>query len=85
MDKFPDIVAQVAGETGLDIYEKGRDKSQIAKYVKHPVIFFGDKMQVGGNDYPLAVKLEGYPQSKSVQVKDWQDTYNYLQAVVSSV
>jgi phosphomannomutase len=85
MDKFPNIQAQVAGETGIDIYEVGRDKAQVAEWIQHPILFFGDKMQIGGNDYPLMKRLETYPKSKSIQVKDWKDTYRYLQAVTNSV
>lgn len=85
MDKFPGIVAQVAGETGIDIFSHGRDKSQVAEWIPHPITFFGDKMQVGGNDHPLAVRLEGYPHSRSIQVKDWGDTYNYLRTITNDV
>jgi phosphomannomutase len=85
MDKFPGIVAQVAGETGIDIFQQGRDKSQVAEWIPHPITFFGDNMQVGGNDHPLAVRLEGYPHSRSIQVKDWKDTYNYLRTMTNDV
>lgn len=88
-DKFKDIaIAQVAGETGIDIMEPGKDKGQIAKYFIEPFIhvhFFGDQMEYGGNDFPLGMALkENYihmKQSKAttVKVKDWKDTWNYLQ------
>ena len=85
MDKFPGMVAQVAGETGIDIFLQSRDKSQVAEWIPHPITFFGDNMQVGGNDHPLAVRLEGYPRSRSIQVKDWKDTYNYLRTMTNDV
>ena len=85
MNQFPGIVAQVAGETGIDIFEHGKDKSQIAEWIRHPITFFGDNMQMGGNDHPLAVRLETYPRSKSIQVKDWKDTYNYLRTMTNDV
>ena len=88
-DKFRDIaVAQVAGETGIDIMEPGKDKGQIANYFKEPFVhvhFFGDQMEYGGNDFPLGIALkEAYihmKQSKAttVKVKNWKDTWNYLQ------
>lgn len=84
-ERFPNIEAQVAGETGIDIYEVGRDKGQVAEWIHHPITFFGDKMQIGGNDYPLMKRLETYPNSRSIQVKDWKDTYNYLQAMTDVV
>lgn len=50
-----EVTAQVAGATGFDIYPKGKDKSQILSWFKDiPVVFFGDDIQPGGNDYSLA-------------------------------
>lgn len=71
------VTAQVAGETGIDIYERNKDKSQIIKdFSKEDTIyFFGDKMDEGGNDYPLAKKnTMGY----NITVTDWEDTFNKL-------
>lgn len=88
-NKFKDIaIAQVAGETGIDIMQPGKDKGQIASYFAEPFVhvhFFGDQMEFGGNDFPLGIALkEAYihmKQSKAttVKVKDWKDTWNYLQ------
>lgn len=72
------LEAQVAGETGIDIYPVGADKSQVAEWVEKPITFFGDSMQFGGNDYPLARALEKYKDCKSIQVKDWKDTFEIL-------
>lgn len=76
--EFPDITATVGGETGVDIYRKGGDKSQILEDFDPPyndIYFFGDKMEDGGNDYPLGKKLK----SKNVfAVKDWRDTWSKL-------
>lgn len=54
--RFPRLQATIGGETGIDISERGRDKSQIIKWFdrEDKLIFFGDKTQPGGNDYPLA-------------------------------
>ncbi len=53
------VVAQVAGETGFDIMPVGCDKGQIAKdFQDKTVLFFGDAMEKGGNDYPLKEALE---------------------------
>lgn len=71
------VTAQVAGETGIDIYQRGKDKGQIIRdFSKEDTIFFiGDKMEEGGNDYPFAVKNTlGY----NIKVDDWEDTYNKL-------
>ena len=74
------VVAQVAGETGLDIMEIGSDKGQIVKYIQQPIHFFGDKMQRGGNDYPLRIMLG--KDSKWEEVDDWQQTYSILKKTV---
>ena len=76
-------VALVAGETGLDIIQVGCDKSQIAKDFPYgDVMFLGDKMEPGGNDYPLKVALEGKNNSSITigkggykEVKYWLDEF----------
>lgn len=85
MEKFPGIVAQVAGETGIDIYENGRDKGQVAEWVRTPIIFYGDKMEPGGNDHPLAIRLNNMPHCKAVPVRNWNETYSCLQAMLNEV
>ena len=77
---FPGLMAQVAGETGIDIIPKGYDKSQVANKVDGPILFFGDKMKPGGNDYPLARALRPRKDSAAVEVRDWKDTLKYLRA-----
>tara|TARA_B110000444_G_scaffold194425_1_gene184716 strand:+ start:310 stop:1050 length:741 start_codon:yes stop_codon:yes gene_type:complete len=72
------LKAQVAGETGLDIIPKGKDKSQIANMIKGPIVFFGDKMGVEGNDRPLADAIKDREGSSSITVNSWRDTYNHL-------
>ena len=75
--EFPNITATVGGETGIDIYRKGGDKSQILEdFNKNDkIFFFGDKMEPGGNDYPLAVKLD---EKRCYNVKGWRDTWERL-------
>jgi hypothetical protein len=72
---FPELEAQVGGETGLDISLKGNNKSQIIKDFSDEDIlyFFGDAMQEGGNDYPLAQNVN-YP----MHVNGWQQTEDLL-------
>ena len=72
------LKAQVAGETGLDIIPNGKDKSQIADMLEGPIIFFGDKMGVEGNDRPLADAIKDRKGSKSIAVNSWRDTYDNL-------
>ena len=72
---FPDLEAKVGGETGIDISPKGADKSQIIKDFnkKDKLYFFGDAMQAGGNDYPLAQVVD-----VKRHVTGWQNTHEYL-------
>ena len=74
---FPDLQATVGGETGIDIAPRGADKSQILRDFtnKDRVLFFGDAMFEGGNDYPLAVAITN---GGSFGVSDWTDTWKHL-------
>ena len=77
---FPNVTASVGGETGLDLYPKGNDKSQILKDFEGDIIyFFGDKMDPDGNDYPLSSRLSD--PSKSFQVRDWKHTFEILKEI----
>ena len=63
--KFPELDAVIGGQISIDIYPKGHDKSQIFKHIEEienfncpeEYIFIGDRMEEGGNDYPLAQLL----------------------------
>ena len=78
------IIAQVAGETGLDITIIGKDKRQlISDFDDVNVLFFGDMMQVGGNDEPLAnaIKERSNPNDGAIWVKDWEHTFSILKDI----
>ena len=77
------ITAKIGGETGLDIYPIGKDKSQIIKEFRpyDDLVFFGDKMDEGGNDKPLAdVNTKG----TNHHVRDWQHTFELLKKYAGS-
>lgn len=84
--KFTDdgIVAQVAGETGLDIMPIGFGKEQILKDfpLTDTIFFFGDMTMPGGNDHDIAqaVRTRG-GKNESLQVEGWQDTWNKLKNI----
>jgi phosphomannomutase len=73
---FSRLDCVVGGETGIDIFLKGKDKSQIAKYV-YPFTFFGDKCEVGGNDHTIYLLAD-----RAHWVRDWQNTYDILRDIV---
>ena len=78
-DKFPELHAFVGGVTGVDISNKGSDKSQIIRDFKDgDVVFFGDRMEEGGNDRPLADAITDNKLGMVVTVTDWKDTWNKL-------
>lgn len=78
---FRDLEARIGGETGIDIYERGRDKSQILEHFdkKDRLYFFGDKMKSDGNDYPLAQAIKKLNRGSSIEVVDWRFTFETLQ------
>jgi phosphomannomutase len=78
------VKAQVAGETGLDIIQEGRDKGQVIDdFDDYNVFFFGDMMQPGGNDEPLAktIASRGNENDGSIWVKDWKHTWDILKDI----
>jgi phosphomannomutase len=72
---FKTITATIGGETGIDIYPTGRDKSQILKYfnIEDKLYFFADKTEPGGNDYPLAKKIKN-----TYTTRSWGETWETL-------
>lgn len=71
--RFPKLDCSIAGETGIDIYPKGKDKSQVRDWIKNTLVFFGDRCEEGGNDYPLA-KVSDIVYN----VTDWEETREIL-------
>ena len=72
-DNFPDLNVQIGGQTGLDISDS--DKSQIIKFFNFDdeIHFFGDMMEQGQNDYPLARAVKERL-GKTYHVKNWEET-----------
>ena len=81
--EFPDLNIQIGGQTGLDISDS--DKSQILRDFnsKDELVFFGDMMKEGQNDYPLAVAVDKRG-GTNYSVNGWQDTYRKLKDILKS-
>lgn len=86
LDKLPGLEIRVAGTTSIDITRPGIDKAygmqklmDANNLTKEDILFFGDKLQEGGNDYP--VKEFGID---SIEVTRWEDTANCLEAIVAT-
>jgi len=76
------LVAQIAGKTGFDIYDKNADKSQILKYFDNiAVSFFADDTAANGNDYTLhkAILNRGLEEDKVYAVDSWRTTKRILE------
>lgn len=76
------VTALIGGETGIDIFETGKDKRQVTNYFSNRTFcFFGDKTLPGGNDYPLAKELDNSKGSLVFQVSNWQETEKILKQI----
>jgi len=89
---FPELEATVGGQISIDIYPKGQNKAQVIDDIRDNLIFFGDRCEPGGNDYPIIERLEreSAMAEKSVfgdlarrkyrihDVKDYKDTWKIL-------
>jgi len=76
-NQFPDLNVQIGGQTGLDISDN--DKSQILRDFnpEDELVFFGDMMKEGQNDYPLAQAVDNLG-GTNYSVNSWQETYEKL-------
>ena len=76
-NQFPNLNVQIGGQTGLDISDN--DKSQILRdfNIDDDIHFFGDMMQKGQNDYPLAVAVDKEG-GTNYSVNSCQETYKKL-------
>lgn len=83
-ERLPDLEVRLGGTTSIDITRIGIDKSYgMEKLIdaldisKDEILFIGDKLQEGGNDYP--VKAMGID---SIEVDRWEDTAFVLEGVL---
>lgn len=78
-EEFKDSIAQVAGETSIDIFPVGCDKSRAIKEQKGTTIYFGDNCFPGGNDYTAAQASTRFHQIDGGFMQTWEilkNTYN---------
>lgn len=81
---IPEFEVRVGGLTSVDITKPGIDKAYgmqklmaMLQISKDDILFFGDRLAEGGNDYP--VKAMGID---SLEVSRWQDTALALEAIL---
>lgn len=82
--RLPDLEVRVGGTTSVDVTAAGIDKSfgmrQLMEALgleREDILFFGDKLDEGGNDHP--VKAMGID---SIAVSGWEETAIAIQAIV---
>ena len=70
--EFKDSIAQVAGQTSIDIYKTGCDKSQAIREQKGKTIYFGDHCNPGGNDFTAAQASTHFHQIDQGYKQTWE-------------
>jgi len=81
---IPEFEVRVGGITSVDVTKKGIDKAygmrklcEQLNITPEEILFLGDHLQEGGNDYP--VKASGID---SIEVRDWHETAVAIQAIL---
>ena len=82
---LPEFEVRTAGTTSLDITKPGVDKAYGMKRLleatgctKEDILFFGDKLEEGGNDFP--VRNMGID---CIAVERWEDTAYAVEGIVA--
>ena len=83
-EQLPDLEVRLGGTTSVDITRMGIDKAYgMQKLIdaldisRDEILFIGDKLQEGGNDYP--VKAMGID---TIEVEGWETTAYVLEGVL---
>lgn len=83
-ERLPELEVRLGGTTSVDVTRIGIDKAYGMQKLMDEltlstdeVLFFGDKLQEGGNDYP--VKALGID---SIEVEKWEDTAFALEGIL---
>ncbi|GHJ45779.1 haloacid dehalogenase [Catellatospora sp. TT07R-123] len=86
VDRLPDLEVRAGGSTSIDVTKKGVDKAygmrQLVQRLNldlDEVLFVGDRLEPGGNDYP--VKEMGI---QCVAVERWEDTAAYVEKLLAN-
>ena len=83
-ERLPDLEVRSGGSTSVDITAKGIDKAygarrlmEILDLTTDDILFFGDRLDEGGNDRPvMELGIDSIP------VHGWEDTYAKLSEIV---
>jgi HAD superfamily hydrolase (TIGR01484 family) len=83
---IPEFEVRVGGITSVDITKPGIDKAygmrklmNILEIGKDDIFFIGDRIQVGGNDYP--VKAMGID---TLEISKWEETAQAIEVILAT-
>ena len=77
---YPEFEVSIGGQISVDIYPAGKNKSQVVDKIREihgpdtSMVFVGDRNVPGGNDWPLAQRLENIDGSEWFQVLSYEET-----------
>lgn len=84
---IPEFEVRVGGVTSIDVTKQGIDKAygmqkliEMLDLSKEDILFIGDRLQEGGNDYP--VKAMGID---SLEISHWQETALAIEVILHVV
>lgn len=83
---FPDYEITIGGQISIDVVPKGLNKSiakevVLARHAGAALCFYGDRMDVGGNDKPLADALiAAGPPHRAMAIDGYEETWESLKA-----
>jgi HAD superfamily hydrolase (TIGR01484 family) len=85
--ELTDLEVRAGGTTSVDVTRVGIDKAYGMRKImekmgwgKEDILYFGDKLEEGGNDYP--VKAFGID---SLEVSRWEDTALRLESILAAI
>lgn len=86
-DRAPDLEVRSGGSTSIDITRKGVDKSYGMNKIKQQlslqnedILFVGDRLDVGGNDYPVKAMGIG-----CVAIQEWEHTAVFVRGLIQTL
>ena len=85
--QWPELEAVIGGQISIDIAPKGRNKSQVLKHIQErenadKYIFLGDRIEEGGNDYPLARLMGKTTGCNYYKVSGYKETQEILENLI---
>lgn len=79
-DLYPEFEVSIGGQISVDIYPIGKNKAQVVDKIHElygtdvEIVFVGDRNVPGGNDWPLAQRLEAMTTGYWYQVSSYEET-----------